>query len=992
MRKPENKKSQAKPPDSPVLYKNSRAKASRNYPVPQEEIECLKREVDLVDLVRSYGVRLKRQGKDYSGLCPFHNDKSPSLLISPDKNLWNCLGACAGGGSTIDWVMKSEKVDFLRAVKILREKYPGLSITPPCQTTPPGLSIESPEAQGLLHRVIDYYHATLIRTPAALQYLQKRGITDPETLKKFKIGFADRTLGKRIPGKQSKGGQVREQLIELGIFRRSSGHEHFRGSIVIPVIDETRVISEIYGRKIGGRLRPGTPLHLYLSGPHRGVFNVQCLKCDTLILCEAAIDALTYWDNALHNVTFAYGANGFTGEMKQAILKSEVKRVLISFDPDKAGDNGAKRVAGELLPAGIECYRVTVPGGMDVNEFACKHSPARENLEGLIKSARRMGNGKLKSTQIMPSQTIFPSLVVKKETTKEKKSAGESCSTCEQQRPIMPSVKKETAKEKKEVSQAQETPKRQNYTAGGYVRRRGEELEFARQDRIYRVRGFKKNLTSDTMRITLRVLRAGRIYIDTLELYNARQRLAFAQAAAEELRIEPGPARADLTDLLLELEHIRERQIEKPGVKKSQVELSKKERAEGFAFLRSSNLLERILDDFARCGLVGEKDNALIEYLAMTSRMMDDPLALIIQSLSAAGKTTLMNFALDFMPTEAVVKYTSMSGQSLFYMGETDLKHKILAISEEKGAERATYPLKIMQSEGELCMASAGKDMRSGRFITHEYRVEGPANILLATTALEIDEEFANRCLFINADEEREQTRAIQEQQRRRETLEGLILERERKRIRRLHQNAQRLLRPVTVVNPYAHHLSFLDNRVRYRRDQPKYLALIRACALLHQYRRPSGKRVLPGGEVIEYIEVTLDDIALANRLFARIMGTYLDELSPQTRKLLSHVHRMVGERCAAEDIEQSKCLFTRREVREYTGWSDTQLKVHLDRLADMEYLLVRHGQNGRRYVYELVYQGQGRDGSRFALGLLDVEALRKKLARNREYDENLSG
>jgi hypothetical protein len=186
------------------------------------------------------------------------------------------------------------------------------------------------------------------------------------------------------------------------------------------------------------------------------------------------------------------------------------------------------------------------------------------------------------------------------------------------------------------------------------------------------------------------------------------------------------------------------------------------------------------------------------------------------------------------------------------------------------------------------------------------------------------------------------------------------------------------------VVNPYADQLRFLDTRVRYRRDQPKYLAMIRACALLHQYQRRRNRYTQPGGEVIEYIEVDLQDIALANRLFSHAMGNCLDELPPQTRKLLESLHRMVEKRCAAEHIDQHHCLFTRRQVREYTGWQNTQVKVHLDRLTDLEYLLVRHGKNGQRYLYELVYQGQGKNGNRFNLGLLDVHALRKKSAQKR--------
>ena len=181
----------------------------------------------------------------------------------------------------------------------------------------------------------------------------------------------------------------------------------------------------------------------------------------------------------------------------------------------------------------------------------------------------------------------------------------------------------------------------------------------------------------------------------------------------------------------------------------------------------------RLLADFARSGIVGEETNKLVGYLAATSRKLDEPLAVIIQSSSAAGKSSLMEAVLSLMPSEERVQYSAMTGQSLFYMGETDLAHKILAIVEEEGAERASYALKLLQSEGELTIASTGKDPATGRLVTQEYRVVGPVMIFLTTTALEVDEELLNRCIVLTVDEGREQTRAIHERQRKARTLVG---------------------------------------------------------------------------------------------------------------------------------------------------------------------------------------------------------------------------
>jgi DNA primase len=232
------------------------------------------------------------------------------------------------------------------------------------------------------------------------------------------------------------------------------------------------------------------------------------------------------------------------------------------------------------------------------------------------------------------------------------------------------------------------------------------------------------------------------------------------------------------------------------------------EREEALELLRDPKLLERIGEDLGRVGLVGELDNKLVAYLAATSRKLEEPLAVVIQSSSAAGKSSLMDAVLSLMPEEERVQYSAMTGQSLFYMSGQDLKHKVLAIVEEEGAERASYALKLLQSEGELTIASTGKDPATGRLVTHTYRVEGPVSIMLTTTAIEVDEELLNRCLVLTVDEGREQTRAIHERQRRSQTIEGKIEREERTRIRRTHRNAQRLLRPIFVANPYAPELA----------------------------------------------------------------------------------------------------------------------------------------------------------------------------------------
>ena len=279
----------------------------------------------------------------------------------------------------------------------------------------------------------------------------------------------------------------------------------------------------------------------------------------------------------------------------------------------------------------------------------------------------------------------------------------------------------------------------------------------------------------------------------------------------------------------------------------------------------------------------------------------------------------MLDAVLRFVPEEDRVVYSAMTGQSLYYMGEMNLKHKLLAIAEEEGAHRASYALKLLQSEGELTIASTSKDPASGKLVTETYHVEGPVMIALTTTAAEIDEELLNRCLVLSVDEGREQTQAIHAAQRERRTLAGLKGSLQREQLMKLHQNVQRLIEPLAVVNPYAHRLTFLDDRTRTRRDHEKYLTLIDAIALLHQHQRVVQHRQY-GDQQSRYVEVTLDDIALANGSRTRCSGRTLDELPPQTRRLLGLIVEMVeralpcSSTCprAATALAAARCASTR--------------------------------------------------------------------------------
>ncbi len=384
-------------------------------------------------------------------------------------------------------------------------------------------------------------------------------------------------------------------------------------------------------------------------------------------------------------------------------------------------------------------------------------------------------------------------------------------------------------------------------------------------DRRYRIRGLEKNQSFELLKINLLVSRpafdgAGEaMHVDSFDLYQQRPRGAFIKQAAVELGLKADVIKGDLSKILRKLETLQAEKIQAAqSPKEKAVTLDDAETKAALDLLKSSDLLTRIQNDFTRCGVVGEATNKLVGYLAAISRKLDTPLGVTIQSTSAAGKSALMDAVLAFMPAEARIKYSAMTGQSLFYMGETDLQHKVLAI---------------------------------------------------------------------------------------------------------------------------------VDDRTRTRRDHEMYLTLIDSLALLHQHQRPV-RTINHSGQPIRYVEVTLDDIGTANYLAHEVLGRTLDELPPQTRKLLRLILALVAERCTAQEIKQSDYRFSRREIREHTSWGHTQLKIHLKRLEELEYLLVHRGGRGQSFVYELLYDGDTEDDQPHLSGLIDVEALRQKQV----YDEKKSG
>jgi len=517
--------------------------------VPEAEIARLKAEVSVARLVEGVGVALARQGSDLLGRCPF-DDQTPSLLVSPGKNVWHCLGACQAGGSVIDWVMRAQGVSFRHAVELLREDSPALGILAagsPLSSVPgpgrrssaaklaPLAEVEAEDSE-LLGRVIDFYASTLAdasQNADALGFLHRRKIAHPEAVEAFRLGFANRTLGYRLPHSQTVAGrELRTRLQRLGVLR-SSGHEHFTGSLVIPVTDAHGQVGEVYGRKVIERgLKPQAPRHLFLPGPHRGVFNPAAFTGEELIVCESLIDALSLWCAGFRHVTASFGADGWTPEMQAAVVEHGTRRVLIAYDRDPAGDTGAKKLAAELMAVGAECFRLELPNGADVNDVTVEATNPTDVLGRFLRKAAWMGTGPApKRSHASPAATgeslapapvqALPASAPAAPPAEPTATAGEGSSLAAA-RVLEPEPEPVGAVEPGLVSPVPSAP----VSPAAVVS--GRELVLALGERRWRVRGLDKVTSFDLLRVNVLVAldaAAGaglggshRFHVDTLDL------------------------------------------------------------------------------------------------------------------------------------------------------------------------------------------------------------------------------------------------------------------------------------------------------------------------------------------------------------------------------------------------------------------------------------------------------------------------------------------
>lgn len=844
------------------------------------------------DLIRSCGIELKQKGASLTGLCPFHDDKTPSLSVTPEKGLWHCFG-CDAGGSVIDWVARHEKISEREAINKLCNHSP-------IQNNDFSRIQKEISKDHLLDEISTLYHQNFLQNAKAREYLINRGIKDTSLFNRFKIGYSDGgSLKKVIPEK----GDMVEQLQSLGILN-DSGNESFYKCVTFPIKNGSERIVGMFGRSIEGDRKH------YLKGNHKGIWNSEAaLAYKTILLTESIIDALSVLQLGILNVIPIYGTNGLTEHHLKLFENCRTEEIILCMDNDAAGNKAIEKHQELLSLKGFKLSYIQLPQGIkDLNLFLTSGG-TKEQLEEIIKNRTSLNS--------KPN------------------------------------------------------------TETGLVSKSKDDAHFKYDNLFYRIRGIAlKNLGS--MRVVITVNgESPESHTDRVDLYVSKARKIFANAAAGKLKAQSAKVEENLLSIMAEIEKIEEQEelSKYDSTSKPIFKITDEECKEAMAFLKKPDLLDRIVMDFDICGYVGEAVSKKLCYLSATSRIMRKPFSAIVRAGSAGGKSELMTKTSEFMPSEQVETYTRITAMGLYYMQRDHLRNKLVIIDEKGGSDEADYSIRSLQSKDKLSLALPIKDPSTGKTETRTIEMFGPCVIWYSTTQLELNPENLNRSFEVYLDESLKQTEAILNFQKKARTLEGWNNEKEKQKIIRIHQNAQRLLKQVKIIIPFTHLIDFPVKWLRVRRDHDRFLSLIEAVTFLYQFQREQ-KQTIQGDA---YIEATMEDYKNAYELAQNVLVYSLQDLSKPAADFYSSLKNIIKIKSKASGVKSFEYKFTRREIREETSLPDHQIRRILDELVDMEYVNRIGGSQGKKVYYTLPENGSVCD---VLAGLTKPEDLQRRILK----------
>jgi len=821
--------------------------------------------------------------------CPFHGDQDPSLKVYPETNTFNCFG-CGAAGDVIEFIERYEKKGKHEAILKAKSMIdPSAEIIRKSTTQPnePEHDKELLPRLAVIGKLMQESRGSFKRTAAAKEYLRSRGL-DPD---KTQAGYMGGDLGK---GWNEK---LQQSAIALGILKRTNDTVSpvFKNVVLFFTKNEKGQVIDLYGRSINPN---GTGKHFYLSGNHHGLYpGYPEPGTRKLILTECIIDCETLLQREEVKSEFStmalFGTNGFTPEHVEAIKNlPELNEVVLFFDGDGSGREAVTRIAEKVkaLKPDILITSVDTPDGEDINSLIIGHDP--EILSRLIKSRKPVsGSDKIKKDD--PPEQVS--------------------------QPVTPHH---------EAILNTKNPQKITYREG---------------DLLLIIWGGIERENVHRLRVNLLVQKEGdtmRYYQDDVNLYSNLQLQRYIKGSTEELDISTAVMKTTLRRLQLQLEEYRLQEIERErkALQPRSYRMTREEEIKAGDFLLSKDLVKITMKAIEKTGLVGEERNGLLLFFLYLSRFFDEPLHAIIFGKSGSGKTYLQTRVSECLPQESLRTITSLTENTLYYSEKDFWKHKVLLIEDLEGVYQAFLPLRELMSRQTITKLTTDKDIK-GNNVQRVLVVEGPVCVSGATTNTQIYEDNANRSFLLHVDETPDHAQAVMHYQRRQQA--GLVNEKEQNTWRQLLRNAQRLLRPVKVINPYAIELDIPQCVFKKLRTNMHYLRLIEIITFYHQKQRQWKK----DGSGTLYIETTLQDIEWANYLIKDSLIRKSDELSGQVRQFFEGLKSLAGS--------ERRSIYA-KQVREHFRMHPMKTNRYLRELEQRGYLQLAGGNRKSGYEYEI--------------------------------------
>jgi hypothetical protein len=448
----------------------------------------------------------------------------------------------------------------------------------------------------------------------------------------------------------------------------------------------------------------------------------------------------------------------------------------------------------------------------------------------------------------------------------------------------------------------------------------------------------------EALRVTLGMQKVGGQHTlrQSVDLYNDTTVEKLTRKTAERLEIGSTIIRAAFEELTNALEKHRLEHLEQSNkAYEKQVKiLTENDIKHAKAFLENKNLLANTQKTIGESGVIGEEVNRLLMYLIFTSRKTNNPLHCISLGSSGSGKTHLQSKVADLIPEEDKIEMTVLSANAFYYFNRTELRGKLLLIEDLDGAESVLYPLRELQTKKKITKTVVHKD-RNGTTKTIHLTVEGPVSVAGCTTQESVYEDNSNRSFLLYIDESATQDEKIMNYQRKQST--GNSHQEHEIQSQNLLQNCQRLLKTISVRNPYAQHLTLPQSVFKPRRTNAHYLQFIEVITFYKQYQKEL-KTDQETGE--QYIETNLEDIIEANELIKEMLLRKSDSITGACRNHLERVKDYLKTK--------NQTQFSNTELRRYLRVKESTLRNYNKQLQEEEYIKKVRNKQGKSFCYQI--------------------------------------